>query len=602
MLRSMNVRMLRTVSCLSATALLLVLSAATTATAAPSGRVVGGTKVPAATFAAAYASTVSVQASTGNVFYGGGRIAAPADVFGHTCGGTLIAPTLVVTAAHCIGQPYIGVGTTTAIQVLTGTPTLARTRTKAGRYAVRDVYVHPRFAGTSSYFGNSADAALGYDVAVLRLASPVTGITPMPLVSPAEDAAAWGAGAGDAGGGVALGWGITSFQPFGLFGPRSTPIPLRSAPMTIRSDRRCERSDEGLGYDARNFDRATMLCAGATAPAVRAVCFGDSGGPLLAPVADGSLRLVGIASWTSINEPCQSWSVFARIATLRDWINSIPAESGGADNLQPPTGVTTTRTDAPDELRVTWSAPTAGSAPTRYRVFYRARLASTGGFFGLNSANPVDVFGGVTDADQRSVTVDGIEPQRRGQSETRSIRVDSQDAIGNRVSGDPVTVAAPVDARAPSRPGVARVTRPRRGSHRVVSFTRSTDNDCVDDMYVQLRVRGGGWRTRAIAHNTDCDRELLQSLLPGIASYFRPRPLSPRVAIPLRSVAAGSYAVRILAVDRAGNATASATSRLTLAARIPGGRLRPTCIGSLPYFGCTGSADASSGAVSVVIG
>jgi len=52
----------------------------------------------------------------------------------------------------------------------------------------------------------------------------------------------------------------------------------------------------------------------------RGVCFGDSGGPLMAIDADGSIRVIGVLSHG--DESCVGYDTFTRVDAHRDWIES----------------------------------------------------------------------------------------------------------------------------------------------------------------------------------------------------------------------------------------------------------------------------------------
>ncbi|MCE6999814.1 serine protease [Saccharothrix sp. S26] len=213
----------------------LLIALAGTATAADvDERVVGGHRVSISD----HPWVVYVTDSSGNQF----------------CGGTLVAPTKVVTAAHC---------------ATTRTPRNTRVvlgredRQSSGGVVARltDIWVHPDYV--------SADQ--GEDVAVLTLRSAVS-YTPLPLAHP-DDAALYEPGTE----GLVLGWGRTSEQG-------ASSRYLLAATVPVMDDAHCEDA-----YP--QFDPDEMTCAGYPDGGVD-TCQGDSGGPF---VAGG--KLIGITSW-----------------------------------------------------------------------------------------------------------------------------------------------------------------------------------------------------------------------------------------------------------------------------------------------------------------
>jgi trypsin len=182
---------------------------------------------------------------------------------GEFCAGTLVSPTKVVTAAHCVVavRPVPSLLTVTA-----GRTDL--TRSGGARSVVGQIWVHPGFRITLS----GGQSVNHNDVAVLTLAGPL-GDQFLPPVGQGEQGPYQS-------GTMAriLGWGITAENGGGS-------NVLRSARVPVQSDQDCAAS-LGAAYDP-----AEMTCAGIPEGGVD-TCQFDSGGPLV--IGD---RLAGITSW-----------------------------------------------------------------------------------------------------------------------------------------------------------------------------------------------------------------------------------------------------------------------------------------------------------------
>ncbi|MFD9407263.1 serine protease [Streptomyces sp. NPDC059989] len=210
---------------------------------------------------------------------------------GQFCGGVIVSPTRVLTAAHCLGREVLG-GPVEAVpdfRVIAGRTEL---RASDGReIAVRGARVNPDYDPRS----NSGD------LAVLELAESVPAHYVLPLAGAGHPAYAPGTEA------AVYGWGDTS--GFGDYA-----YALRAAPVTVLSDEVCGRAYPG---DADGQYRAeSMVCAG-DGGGGKDACQGDSGGPL---VAQG--RLIGLVSWGRGCGRADSPGVYTRVAPLAGFVTA----------------------------------------------------------------------------------------------------------------------------------------------------------------------------------------------------------------------------------------------------------------------------------------
>jgi trypsin len=211
------------------------------------------------------------------------------------CGATVIAPTKVLTAAHCV----LGFNLSNFV-VVVGRPNL-RSVSAGTSIAVASGAVHPDYPSSGLH-----------DMAVLTLAQPT--IAPaLALATPAEDPTASAAGTL----GRVAGWGARN--PFGF---RLAKV-LKRTRERVLAPRRCQRA-----YSRDLFNPGSMLCTlgkrlrrFGRPPLHSSACTGDSGGPLIAETPAGP-RQIGIVSFGgAICGLPGAPTVYSRVASGLDFIS-----------------------------------------------------------------------------------------------------------------------------------------------------------------------------------------------------------------------------------------------------------------------------------------
>ncbi len=265
------------------------------------------------------------------------------------CGGALVTPTKVVTAAHCVvDETTRTIANPADIEVVSG-QSLKNPATAP--IPVLSVSVHPNY---------DIDASSN-DIAVLTLSSPLQGVRTITPIAPAEIPAYVISGAVVRVGG----WGNTTAQA----GGKDFPDIFRTANLVIFPDSMCggrgTYAMNGVnfkGFGASDADPQTMLCAGAADTGGRVIdsCQGDSGGPLVSALG-GPERLVGVVSWGDV---CASKypGVYTRVSAMYDFLSS----QGAIQITAPPAAPVIAVGTLSGALRVTFADPAPTSAMTNF--------------------------------------------------------------------------------------------------------------------------------------------------------------------------------------------------------------------------------------------